>query len=397
MVTHCQVLVVGAGPAGASLARSLALAGLDVRLVDRLTDLSRVAFSSAALPQAALRRFAIPAAVQAAQWRGWQLVGPGSVARRWDGAEPLGAVLDFGALRQWLAAEAQASGATLQLGTRVLSCTPQHEGRLATAVRLAGGVESTILSEWVVDASGEARALLGDPLDQPLVSGLGAEWLLQVDRQHWQSWSERLSFFLGSGWVQQGYGWIFPMAPGQLKLGVCRLEDRRRAQPALTAELHRLLLRCGLAEATVLDRHGGRIRSTIDRREPHRRGRLIGLGDAVSTANLLGGEGIRHALLAAEVLAPLLVRAVRAGRGGERWLGAYESRLRRILGWRWSVSGRLARRTWLGLTDASADRRLDRLLAGLAGCSPASLSALLFDYRFERFGLRALPYLLRLR
>jgi hypothetical protein len=75
-------------------------------------------------------------------------------------------------------------------------------------------------------------------------------------------------------------------------------------------------------------------------------------------------------------------------------LGTYRADLRRALGWRWSVSGRLARRTWLGLRSPAADRRLDALLQGLEGCTADDLSALLFDYRFERYGFRAVPYLL---
>lgn len=405
MPRHCQVLVVGAGPAGGSLAGQLARQGLDVLLIDRLGDLRQSAFSSAALPQAAIDRFGLPPSVQAAQWRGWRLVGPGDSQRTWEAAESLGAVLDFGALRQWLADRALASGASLRLGLVALHCEEQPDGSLATSVRSAGAEPHTITSDWVVDASGEGRALLGDPRDHTLVSGVGVEWLLEVERECWRPWSERLSFFLGSRWVRQGYGWIFPMAPGQLKLGVCRLEDPGRSQPPLARELQAMLERSGLAGATVLDRHGGRIRSTIQRREPHRRGRLIGLGDAVSTANLLGGEGIRHALLAAEVLAPLLAQAVRSGGTAGGWppsfrlarpqaLGHYEAKLRRALGWRWSLSGRLARRTWLGLAGDAADRRLEQLLGGLSGCSAADLSALLFDYRFERYGMRALPYLL---
>ncbi len=399
MATHCQVLVVGAGPAGGSLAGRLAAEGLDVVLVDRLADLRQAAFSSAALPRSAVERFGLPACVQAAQWRGWQLVGPGDSQRCWDAPESLGAVLDFGALRLWLAERATAAGVQLRLGLTALSCREEPGGGMVTDLRGAGGERTTIRSAWVVDASGEGRALLGEPPDHDLVSGVGVEWLLEVDEARWRSWSERLSFFMGSRWVQQGYGWIFPMQPGQLKLGVCRLEQAGHHQPPLAGELQSLLERTGLADAPVLDRHGGRIRSTIRRREPHRRGRLIGLGDAVSTANLLGGEGIRHALLAAEVLAPLLARAVRNGGDGHRWLGyhalgRYEAKLRRALGWRWSLSGRLARRTWLGLNGPRGDARLETLLSGLAGCSAADLSALLFEYRFERYGARALPYLL---
>lgn len=400
MTCRCQVLVVGAGPAGGFLAGALAGQGLDVLLVDRLSDLRRAAFSSAALPRAAVEHFGIPAAVQAAQWHSWQLVGPGDSRRCWESQQSLGAVLDFGALRQWLADRAQALGARLQLGLTALSSEPHPAGGLLTEVRGEGGSVGSIHSDWVVDASGEGRALLGEPADQPLVSGVGVEWLLQVEERRWQPWQRRLSFFIGSNWVPQGYGWIFPMAAGQLKLGVCRLEDPRRHQPPLALLLQRLVARTGLADAEVLDRHGGRIRSTIRRREPHRRGRLVGLGDAVSTANLLGGEGIRHALLAAEVLAPCLAEAVRAGEQGRPGFGRrpllsrYESRLRAALGWRWSLSGRLARRTWLSLHGPRGDARLERLLSGLAACSAADLSALLFDYRFERYGRRALPYLL---
>ena len=72
--------------------------------------------------------------------------------------------------------------------------------------------------------------------------------------------------------------------------------------------------------------------------------------------------------------------------------------MRRRLGWRWSLSGRLAQRTWLGLSDERADGRIDRLLAGLEATANAeALSQLLFEYRFERYGLRALPYLIGLR
>ena len=97
-------------------------------------------------------------------------------------------------------------------------------------------------------------------------------------------------------------------------------------------------------------------------------------------------------MVSSRVLAPLLLQAVTTGRDSS--LEGYGGDLRRKLGWRWSLSGRLARRTWLGLKDAQADRRLERLLNGLQQQRAEDLSALLFDYRFERYGIRALPYLL---
>lgn len=391
-----DVLIAGAGPSGSDLATRLSSAGARVLLLESLPDLRRAAFSSAALPWASVLEHGLPDAVVAARWSCWSLLGPGTDRRVWAGApaaEPLGAVLDFGALRQWLAERAVAAGAELRLGWRVETWQASGDGA-CVLVRDPEGQRQWLTSRWLVDATGQGRALIGDPdpRDGPLVGGAGVEWLLQVPLPQWQPWAERLSFLMGSDWVPQGYGWVFPMAPGQLKLGVCRLQDPSRRQPPLHGLLRQAQRRLQLEQATVLDRHGGWIRSTVRRREPHRQGPLLGLGDAVSTANLLGGEGIRHALSSSAVLAPLLLQAL-AGRPAA--LDGYAPQLRRRLGWRWSLSGRLAQRTWLGLRDGQADGRLRRLLSGLEATAAAEdLSALLFSYRFERYGLRALPYLL---
>lgn len=398
------MLVVGAGPAGGDLARQLAAHGEDVVLVERLPDLRRAAFSSAALPLDALDRFGLPASVVAQRWSGWELLGPGEARRSWPGGRPQGVVLDFGALREWLVGEAQRWGARVWLGHRALACHQEADG-LHTVLRRGDGGRLEVHSDWVIDATGQERSLLGDPpaggpRAESLVSGVGLEWLVQVPSACWERWSDRLAFCLGSDWVAQGYGWVFPMQAPRLKLGVCRLLDPSRDQPPLGGVLEQLIERL-LAPAerqamAVLDRHGGLIRSSIRRREPHRRGRLVGLGDAVSTANLLGGEGIRHALLSSRVLAPLLLEDLRHPPGG-CCVDRYPLELRRALGWRWSISGRLARRTWLGLHGSAADRRLGALLTSLEQEGTSALSDLLFGYRFERYGIRALPYLLGLR
>lgn len=389
-----DVLVVGAGPAGGRLALQLARAGARVMLADRLADLAQAAFSSAALPLAALQGLGLPEQVIASRWSGWQLLGPAAGQRQWWGRRPLGAVLDFGALRCWQVEQARQLGVELRLGWRAVACGASGGQAMRTWLCPPGSATPrSIESRWVVDASGQARALLGEPApgQGTLVRGLGVEWLLEVDPKLGERWADRLTFCLGSDWVRQGYGWVFPMAPGQLKVGTCRLLDGRSEHLPLGPELARLLQRLGLDRARVLDRHGGLIRSTVERREAHGHGRLLGLGDAVSTANLLGGEGIRHAMASADVLGPLLLQD---GLGPGALLREYRLRLASALGWRWSLSGRLARRIWVGLDQGAGDRHLDSLLRGLETRRAEDLSALLFDYRFERYGLRALPYLL---
>jgi flavin-dependent dehydrogenase len=121
----------------------LARAGLEVVLIDRLSDLRSAAFSSAALPLAAVRRFRLPQQLVAARWSGWQLVGPDDHQRRWRAAEPQGAVLDFGALRQWLADEAIAAGVRLLLGWQARSC--QNSCQTSCHKSGASTVETSLL------------------------------------------------------------------------------------------------------------------------------------------------------------------------------------------------------------------------------------------------------------
>lgn len=400
------VLVAGAGPAGARLAQQLAIQGISVILVERLIDPQADAFSSAVVPIQALADLSIPDDSISVRWKGWQLFDPDGIKYQWWSQRDLGVILNFGSLRQQLWQKALEVGVEFLSGWRVKSVLSSHEW---ADVELVGpnGLHQTRRVRWVVDATGHSRVLLGSsapskPFNADLfLDGLGVEWILQGDQNSSTYWRDRVSFFLGSQWIPYGYGWIFPMAGDQLKVGICRLPPplTDHLEP-LSSLLNRLLLKTQLDCLPVLDRHGGVVRSSILRREAHVIGRVIGVGDAVSTANLLGGEGIRHALVSADVLAPLLVEACCQPSNAIQSrkinpLLQFERQLRHRLGWRWNLSGRLAKRTWWGLCDQKSDRRLGSLINALSTSANAEdLSRLLFDYRFERYGLRFLPYLM---
>ena len=386
-----QALIAGAGPAGCRLAIRLAHAGWQVSLADPLPDPGWNAYSSAAIPLRDADRLAIPSSCRAARWWGWQLLSPTELDHQWWSSDVLGVVLDFAAFRSWLWDQAIRAGVELLPGRRVQllqlaaesarvrlqSCGVAHEDRVCTHLIDATGARRVLLRQ-----AGVPMSTAGDPL----LTGEGAEWLLQGDDRSTARWRDRLSFMLGSQWIPHGYGWIFPMQRNRLKVGVCRLAPQTASPAGLNTALRRLVNRCGLEGFTVLDRHGGRVSSTVNRRETPGSGSLRAVGDAASTANLLGGEGIRHAMDSADVLAECFL--------ADATVEDYQRRLRQRFGWRWGVSNRLARRTWWGLSNAKADQRMERLISGLSGqASAEALSELLFDYRFERYGWRLLPYL----
>ena len=386
-----QALIAGAGPAGCRLAIRLAHAGWKVALVDSLPDPRRNAYSSAALPLRDADRLGIPQHCRSAPWWGWQLLSPEGLDHQWWSADCLGVVLDFAAYRSWLWDQAVQAGVELLAGQRVqlLHLTdPGAQVRIQSSARGQQIRDCTHL----VDATGARRDLLRqagvavESAKDRLLTGEGAEWLLQGDDRSTARWRDRLSFMLGRQWIPHGYGWIFPMQDQRLKVGVCRLAPAGAPHLGLNTALQGLLKRCGLNTLPVLDRHGGRVSSTANRSETPGAGALRAVGDAASTANLLGGEGIRHALDSADVLADCLLSGSS--------LETYRRKLGQHFGWRWGVSNRLARRTWWGLDNAKADQRMERLISGLSEqASAEDLSELLFDYRFERYGWRLLPYL----
>ena len=394
-----SVLIVGAGPSGSRLAIQLARVGAEVTLVDRLLDPERHAYSSGALPLEAVLRLGLPDEAIAATWQGWQLHDPSGLVHQWWSDDDLGVVLDFGRLRSWLWEEARRHGVELIQGCRASLRTLTDEGA-SVQLQTRDGQTSMRSARWLIDATGARRDLLQqaglrpNPKD-PLLEGIGIEWLLQADDRHVAAWRDRISFFLGTAWIPHGYGWIFPMQGQRLKVGVCHLPPADRPTPgSLARRLQRLIQRCGLSDCPVLDRHGGPVSSTISRSEPLAAGALLAVGDAASSANLLGGEGIRHAMDSADQLADLLMAEGMHG-DSTAMNRRYQQQLKAQQSWRWSVSGRLARRTWWGLDNSRADQRLQRLISGLSTKEKAlALSELLFDYKFERYGLRLLPYLL---
>ncbi len=402
-----DVLIAGAGPAGSRLAGNLAGKGLSVILVEKLAKASQNAFSSAVVPIDSIRSGLIPEESVSSYWKSWNIFDPQGIAHQWTNPQCLGAVLDFQKLRENLWQKAIDQGVIFLSGCYVKSALSTKD---YVEVIIVGPHQEVMTKRvlFVVDATGHSRLLIGKKQrdsnfnGDKILIGSGIEWIIKVDINQFKRWDDRITFFLGSKWVKNGYAWIFPMADCKLKVGVCSLPplDERKInynQINLLA-LKNLISRFDMVDSPVTDKHGGIINSTINRREAHYSGRIIGVGDAVSTANLLGGEGIRHALLSADVLAPLLVKACKLSSNSNGYfllLHKYQKQLSRKLGWRWAISNRLAKKTWWNLSDQKGDKRIQMLIKSLSlKASADEISALLFDYRFERYGFRLLPYLL---
>ncbi len=399
-----SILIAGAGPAGSYLAIKLAENGVPVTLVEKLSSPNKNVFSSAAIPLNTVEKFDLPKKCISSKWTSWQIYDPYGTSHQWNSKNPLGYVLDFASLREELWLKATKVGVELLLGFKVINVNSKSD---YAEVNIISNTNKKLTKnvQWVIDATGSSRSLMADNLNSSVINkanyinGKGIEFLLQPSQDQFNCWSNKLSFFLGTRWIKYGYGWIFPMSNNRLKVGVCHLPPTgQMTMSSLISDLSKLIAQMDLDTADVIDKHGGVISSTVGRSEAHYKQRVIGVGDSISTANLLGGEGIRHALMSAEILGSLLVKMLnnpKSNLSNNFKLISYKRSLKRQFNWRWGVSNRLARRTWWGLSSNKKDLRLLRLIEGLSNKLTAEdISELLFDYRFERYGLRVLPYLI---
>lgn len=375
-----DVVIAGAGPAGGHLARLLAGRGRSVLVVDAIPDWQHNPFSSAGLPLDALDRWGLPQSLVKARWRGLEIV---STAERgfWEGDRDQGAVLDFGELRAFLGQEAQARGADIRLGTRLIGWEALPEGGCQVTLRSLDGVEE-VGARVLVDATGPARAAFGLKGGTEYLYGVGLEHLVKVDDPTYRRFGDRLVFFLGQGWVPGGYGWIFPMGEGRLKVGAGVFTvGRGKAGPDLGPMVQRLLREELRAEARVLDIHGGVLRYARGMADVYASGPVIAIGDAVSTLNVLGGEGIRFAMEGAEIALPFIETELeRPGRGFHGYEKAVKKRFLKT----WNQCEALAIRKYLQEDDS----RFDRMVKLLRKHDLELLMDVLFHYRFGK-ALRA--------
>lgn len=384
MAHDVEVLIVGAGPAGGHLARLLARRGVGVLLADRLKDLAHNPFSSAGMPFEALRRFDIPEACVGAAWRSLELITSGERGR-WDGeagGPPAGVVLDFAKLRNHLAREVREAGGDVWLGARAL----RRDG--ATVRFQREGQEVSVTARTVVDATGPARALMrqATPPGTAYLSGTGLELLVEVPPEVYARYRDTLVFFMGQRWMPKGYSWIFPMEPNRLKVGAGRfLLGEAEPGPSLRERADQVLrdeLRC--PEAKVVDVHGAALKYARGMSDVFADGPALAIGDAVSTLNVLGGEGIRHAMEGAELALPFVLRRLQDP-GAD--LSGYRRAVHRRFQRAWAWSEELAIRKYLQDDDA----RIDALVRFLKPRKLEFLVDVLFNYNFGRAARAAGP------
>lgn len=349
-----DAVVIGAGPAGGECARELTQNGFKVLLADKQKNFLENNYSSGAAPLEIMNDFNLPNSIVGTNWDTFRIHSTHSHAT-WHSPSSFGPVIDFDKLREFLAAETTAAGGHVMLGCHYLSHRHLPKGIEVQLKLLDSSAVLSVETSILVDATGsERKVLAGANFDKKkTIAATGIEYHLQVDPQIYNNYARSLNFYLGHRWMPQGYGWIFSKAPDKLKVGVIRYfqnEVYTPHSPSHKPYLEQLLRLCG--NYRIEDKHGKTIHYHPGQQDMRSEGRVVAIGDAISSINPLGWEGIRHAMVSGRSAAKTIVEYLR---GSSKDLKAYDSAMNKYFGRKWFFSEKMMSTLFKGTSDAMID------------------------------------------
>lgn len=380
---ECDVLVVGAGPAGSAAAAALAARGRDVLLVE-----------SRAHPRAkACAEYASPRIVEELQllglpeedWKGDALPLAGMRVIRGDDAVDVRYHDASGQRTAWglertrfdatLAAHAVARGARLMEHTAVVDVGWRGGvggigGRVVRATVRTPEGRRGVRCNWLIGADG-ARSRVSQAIAVERGAGILRRLGLVAHYEGAPGLVEHGEMHVGPGW----YVGLAPLAGDRLNVGMALPlnGDRRPAEERFAAAIEGI--------PAVAERLRGRARLTpIIGASPigHRVRRAAGrgwmlVGDAAGFIDPFTGEGIYRALRSARAAAEALEEL--DDHATDRYLTARRAAFAAKDALTWLVQGMLASPPLMGYALrrlASRPKTADKLGSALGDCRPAS-------------------------
>ncbi|HEX2118890.1 MAG TPA: FAD-dependent monooxygenase [Acidimicrobiales bacterium] len=295
-----QVLVVGAGPSGLTMAAELARHGVSCRIVDRSsgpTTLSKATGMQARTLEV-LRDMGVVEEILAAGHlsHGVNLYAPGKHLLRFtydDLDSPYRYMLNIpqSDTEQILGRLVARLGVRVEWDTEVTTVAQDDDGVTAT-VSLPGGGSETVRASWVVGCDG-AHSIVRHTFDIPFAGETYPQWFALADAGlDWSLGDSELHGFIHP----DGVFFVIPMPAGRFRLIVESAERTGGEEPTLE-DFQAALDQRGPGGATITD-PGWMTSFHVNSRRAarHRAGRAFIAGDAAHVHSPAGGQGLNTSI-----------------------------------------------------------------------------------------------------
>ncbi len=347
---RADVVVVGAGPAGASTAYHLAALGVDVLVLEK-AEFPRDKICGDGLTPAAVHEL-ILMGVDTSTWnrnRGLTVLGGGhTITLDWPDQKSLpgyGMTRARKDLDHALIRRAVDAGARLVEGATVTGAIQDGTGRVVgVTAKLGKGAaarEIEVRGALVADCGGVAARLstsLGLEKKTKRPMGVAARAYFRSprgDEEFMESHLELWSGKPGASDLLPGYGWIFPMGDGIVNVGLGSVASTANATQLPYKKVFEQWTANVPAEwGFTPENQLGPLRSAAlpmsFNRSPHYACGLVLVGDAGGMVSPFNGEGIAPALKAGRFAADCIAQALSRGTsaGVDRAMGEYPELLR---------------------------------------------------------------------
>jgi menaquinone-9 beta-reductase len=337
---QADVIVVGAGPAGASAAYHLATAGLDVVVLEKAAFPRDKVCGDGLTPRAVRQLVALGLDLDAPGWqknRGLRIVGAGHrLELPWPelaSFPPYGMVRTRTDLDEILARHAEKAGARLVERTLVTGPVVDERTGRVTGVTSRPVDDRGRTDTWsapVVIAADGVSARLATALglerreNRPMGVAVRAYYETPRHDDAWmESWLELWDGTPGASNLLPGYGWIFGVGDGTANVGLGILNTSKAFQHVDYKDVLRRWLshvpeEWGFREENLVGRIGSAALPMGFNRKPHYTRGVLLVGDSGGMVNPFNGEGIDYALEAGHLAAETIVQALARPEGAAR-------------------------------------------------------------------------------
>ena len=335
-----DVIVVGAGPAGNNVAYRLAKLGYNVTVVDsrqRIGD----KLCSGIVGRECIRQYPLDQSLVYRDVRLAKAVAPGGETVDFARRDIQAHVIDRVAYVASFADRAQSAGASYLLGKRVTEVTADAE---CATVRLSGESQGSILrAKALVLASG-----FGSGLTRQMGLGRVADFATGVQAEVLSPGVSDMHLYFGRHVAPEFFAWLVPTASGKALVG---LLSRHNGLTHLKSLIQNLQAQNRVAEVTKGPARWGVPLRPLERTFGNR---LLVVGDAGGQVKPTTGGGIFYALLASEIAADALHKALRINDLSASQLGNYEREWKKLLV-KELETGYSARQVFESLKDSQID------------------------------------------
>ncbi|RCV64126.1 digeranylgeranylglycerophospholipid reductase [Methanophagales archaeon] len=346
MVIKCDVLVVGAGPAGLGAAITSSKRGLKTILIEKSSEIGYPVKSSAFTWKEVVENWDLPNRV-ISQWIDSFYICSVHSDREIeiDFGSNIGGTLNFHNFLQELAFQAIRHGTKIILSERVSE--PIMDGDFVCGVKTEK--KNEIKSKIVIDCSGPSAIIAKKvgliPIKREAELGIGFEYeMLNYKERN----SNAIEFYVGKEEiVPVGYAWVFPTGKDRARVGVSTVlntAEKIEKKSIMYYETRFLGKESPIYErvkdAQAFEIHTGAYSLEGVLNKIYSNGLMVA-GDSASQASMLVGEGIRYALEFGKIAAETAFDAIKSNELSEDYLKMYQERCEEYLGETFEVAADL--------------------------------------------------------